>query len=90
MAKVRIRRLWLNIAFDAPKNVKRDTIIRTLLRSIERGDYRYPAKWRVVLEWRNREDAEMKRAEFTAAMKDSARSSEGFDETVLDFLEKQL
>ncbi len=90
MAKVRTRRLWLNVRFDVPKDIKKEHIVRTLIRSIHRGDYKLPRNWRVVIEWRNKEDAPMRRGEWRNEMEASAESSEGFDEAVLSYLRGQL
>lgn len=87
-AKIRVRKLWLNILFDVPKNVKHSKIVDTLIRSIHRGDYRYPKNqgWRVVIEWRNKQDEPMRRGEFTSEMTASKTSSPGFDMAVLHYL----
>jgi hypothetical protein len=90
MTKVRTRKLWLNIRFDIPKTVPRERIVRTLVRSIERGDYKIPREWRVVIEWRNKEEVEMRRGEWTSEMKRSAQSSPGFDTAVTQYLEGKL
>lgn len=90
MTKVRTRRLWLRVRYDIPKSVSEQRIIRTLIRSIERGDYKIPKGWRVVIEWRNSADAEMRRGEWRAELKASAHSSNGFDKAVTTYLEGRL
>jgi hypothetical protein len=75
---------------NIPKNVTQEKIVRTLIRSIHRGDYKLPRGWRVVLEWRNKADAGMKRGEWQSELEASAESSDGFDKAVLSYLEGQL
>lgn len=87
MAKVRTRKLWLKVFFDVPENVPRKKIIDTLIRSIHRGDYRYPRSWTVVVEWRNSATAEMRKGEWTSEMTASAQSSNGFDKAMIHYLE---
>lgn len=93
MAKVRVRRLWLNVIVDpesvSPKYSKRD-VLKILRRSITRGDYELPRGWRVVLEWRNKADQKMRAGEWTTELERSAESSDGFDQTVLDYLDRKL
>jgi len=84
------RSLWLNIKVRAPKRVSRKKILETLIASIEKGDYRYPKKWKVILLWRNRANAKMKAGEFTFEMLSSAQSSTGFDSAVTEYLEGKL
>lgn len=86
MTKVRVRRLWLAIKYDAP-GASRKKVIDTLLRSTKNGTYEYPRRWRVALGWSNNENGDLKWGEFTSEMKASAESSEGFDKTVIMFLE---
>lgn len=91
MPKVRIRRLWLNVLWDddrIPDSYSREDIVRTLIRSIKRGDYRIPRGWRVVIEWRNKADEPMRRGEWRTELERSAESSTGFDSAVLAYLEK--
>jgi hypothetical protein len=84
------RRLWLQIKYDAP-GVSPQKVARTLIKSIERGDYEYPADWHVVISWRNKLFADMKTpGEFTAEMKASAKSSSGWDSAVIRYLERKL
>jgi hypothetical protein len=85
----RIRRLWLQIKFSAP-NTYRDDVKNTLIRSIVKGDYQYPKRWRVAIGWSNKSEGEMKWGEFTQEMKNSRESSPGFDAAVLSYLENQL
>jgi hypothetical protein len=90
MAQVRVRRLWLNVRFDVPKDIPRHRIIRTMIRSIRRGDYRLPSGWRVVIEWRNKKTESMRRGEWRTELERSAESSPGFDLAVIDYLERQM
>lgn len=90
MAKVRVRKLWLRVRYDIPKDVTEQRIIRTLIRSIERGDYRLPRGWHVVIEWRNKFDSPMRRGEWRAELEASAESSDGFDKAVINYLENQI
>lgn len=93
MPKVRIRRLWLNVRWDdesVPASYSRKDIVRTLIKSIERGDYRLPRGWRVVIEWKNKADAPMRRGEWRSEMQRSGESSDGFDKAVLSYLEQKL
>jgi len=90
MVKVRIRRLWLKVRYDVPKDVPKDRIVRTLIRSIRRGDYRLPKGWRAILEWRNKKTEPMRRGEWRSELERSAESSQGFDLAVIDYLERQL
>jgi hypothetical protein len=83
------RRLWLHIKIFKPKGVRKKQAINTLIDAIERGDYRYPKKWRVALGWRNSPYGQMKWGEFTAEMRKSFQSSPGWDEAVLDYLERR-
>jgi len=80
------RRLWLNIKFKIPAGVSRETVLRTLIDSVKRGEYTYPEEWKVALGWKNSLFAGMKWGEFTAEMKQSAKSSKGFDLAVLNYL----
>lgn len=87
--KVRSRKLWLRVLFSVPdKNIPRQRIIDTLISSIRRGNYEYPAGWRVAIQWRNKANAPMRTGEFTEEMNASAQSSEGFDKAVLAYLEQ--
>lgn len=79
------RKLWLQVFFSAPGATK-DEVRETLIRSIERGDYVYPENWRVAIFWRNKEEAPMRRGEFTRELNKSAQSSEGFDMAVIRYL----
>lgn len=81
------RRLWLHIKAYAPGVPKRE-MINTLIESIESGNYKYPKSWKVGIGWRNRENAKMRWGEFTKEMRASRASSPGFDEAVLDYLER--
>jgi hypothetical protein len=87
--KPRSRRLWLKIKYSAPGSSPK-TVIRTLLKSIDNGDYEYPARWRVALLWSNKENGELRAGEWTKEMTASAQSSEGFEFAVRSYLEGQL
>lgn len=90
MAKVRTRRLWIQVAFNVPdKSISKNEILDTLLKGIRDRSYRYPKNWKVVIIWRNKETAEMRRGEWTAEMRASAESSAGFDAAVTSYLEGQ-
>jgi hypothetical protein len=90
MAKIRTRRLWIGLRYDIPKNVSEEKILRTLRRSITRGDYELPKGWRVAIEWRNKQDAPMKRGAWKPELEASAESSPGFDLAMLRYLDGQL
>lgn len=83
------RPLWLKIKFDAPHTTGK-TVIKKLLESIERGDYRYPREWRVAIGWSNKENGALKWGEFRNEMLASRQSSPGFDIAVSAYLENQL
>lgn len=83
------RRLWLQIKVKAPGTSRRNAVV-TLIRSIHKGDYRYPSNWRVALGWSNKENGALKWGEFTSEMRKSASSSSGFDIAVEAYLENQL
>lgn len=89
MKKTKTRHLWLRVLYKV-EGVRKEIIIRTLIRSIKRGDYKLPKGWRVVIEWRNKEDAEMRRGEWKEELTASAESSTGFDTAVTGYLERQL
>lgn len=88
--KKRSRRLWLQIKFKVPKGVSPQRVAKTLLESVERGDYEYPESWSVAISWRNKLFAKMKTDEFTNAMEESADSSYGWDFAVIDYLERKI
>ena len=79
------RRLWLKVKYDAPL-ATRETVLRRLLLSIDKGDYIYPHAWRVALGWSNKENGALKWGEWTKEMTASAQSSEGFQFAVRDYL----
>lgn len=83
--KEKTRRLWLEIKVYAPGASKAE-VRRTLIESIRNGSYSYPKTWKVGLLWRNSLRAPMRSGEFTREMKNSADSSSGFDQAVLDYL----
>lgn len=91
MVKVRTRRLWLDVRFrHIPENVSETRIIRTLIRSIERGDYRLPRSWEVVVRWKNKEMAEYRQGRWADELTASAKSSDGFDKAMLNYLNGKL
>lgn len=94
MSKVRTRKLWLRVYFQAPKAVSRERVIKTLIRSVRRGDYELPRRWRAVIEWRNKADAPPRRGEWQAELYQSANDPEhgssGFETAVIRYLEGQL
>lgn len=94
MTKVRTRRLWLKVLFDVPKEIPRSEIIKRLIKGIDDGSYRVPRGWRVVIEWRNKEYTEPHRGEWSAELKASRDNpswgSNGFENAVRSYLEKQL
>lgn len=79
------RKLWMQIFFDAPGATK-EQVRETLIRSIEKGDYIYPDGWRVAIFWRNKEEANWNKGEFTREMNASAQSSGGWDLAVIRYL----
>lgn len=81
------RRLWLHVKAFAP-GVPKSQVINTLIESIEHGNYKYPRTWKVGIGWRNSQYGPMRWGEFTKEMKKSRQSSPGFDEAVLDYLER--
>jgi hypothetical protein len=93
MAKVRVRKLWLNVRYQAPPRYSHNDIIEELIRSVRRGhrsgDYSLPRGWRAVLEWRNKPNVEMRRGPWAKELSESAESSEGFDFAVIKYLEGQ-
>lgn len=89
MSKKKPRRLWLNIK-ASNVSVSTSEFVRTLLASIEEGDYKLPRGWKVTLEWRNKEDAPMRSGPWTQEMSASAQSSDGFDKAVTDWLRRKL
>lgn len=84
MAK-RFRRLWLEIKFHAPE-VSKQEVIQTLINSVRNGTYDYPRSWLVGLYWSNREDGNFKSGEFQKEMRESRKSSPGWDEAILSYL----
>lgn len=83
------RRLWLKVKFDAP-GASNELVLRTLIQSIDSGDYIYPTGWRVALGWSNKQNGALRWGEWTREMTISAESSEGFDFAVKSYLESQL
>jgi hypothetical protein len=84
MPKQHNRKLWLQIR---ARGVTDRRLLRdTLIASIQRGDYLYPAEWQVQILWRNRDDADMRVGEFTEEMHASRLSSGGWDKAVLSYL----
>lgn len=89
MAKSTPRRLWLKVKFKAG-GASRKMVLETLLRSIHKGDYKYPKRWRVALEWSNNEQGKLKIGEWEREMTKSAESSTGWDIAVAQYLQDQL
>lgn len=87
--KQKTRRLWLNVT-QKGVNVSRRKFVQRLIDSIEDGTYKLPKEWKVVLHWRNRENARMKRGEWQEEMEQSAQSSPGWDIAVLTYLRRKL
>jgi hypothetical protein len=83
------RRLWLKVKFDAP-GASNELILKSLINSIDNGDYWYPKSWRVAILWSNKEDGELKKGEWTKELRKCAQSSEGFQFAVRDYLKSQL
>jgi hypothetical protein len=83
------RKLWIQIHMKVPTYASHARVLRTLRRSIERGDYKIPSTWRVYISWKNKEDAEWKRGPWTREMRQSANSSDGWDYAVLKYLRSQ-
>lgn len=93
MPKIRTRKLWLKVLYKVPKHVTIERIKRTLIRSIRRGDYKLPRGWQAVIEWRNKEDVEMRRGTWAAELNASASGpsgSQGFENAVITYLERQI
>jgi hypothetical protein len=92
-SRVRTRRLWINVRFKVPPSIPQDEIIDELIASVRRGrktgDYSLPRGWRAILEWRNKQDAEMRRGSWETELEASAESSEGFDSAVIQYLERR-
>jgi hypothetical protein len=87
--KKKPRRLWLNIR-ASNVNVSREKFVQVLMDSIENGSYKLPKKWKVILEWRNKESAPMRVGTWTEEMQKSASSSPGFDYAVSSWLGRKL
>lgn len=89
MTKTRVRSLWMQVKFENTGDASNDRVLRTLKRSIERGDYQLPRGWRVQILWRNKDGAEMRSGEWKAELTASAQSSDGFDKCVLNYIDRQ-
>ena len=87
MSKNKRRRLWIKVLFKVPLGVSRATVKETLLRSVASRTYELPVGWQVILQWRNKESAPMKSGPWRRELTASARSSEGFDIAVTNYLE---
>lgn len=83
------RRLWLNVKYKVPVGVSKEKVLDTLIESIDNGNYTYPKSWKVILEWKNKEFAPMKKGEFQKEMLASQSSSDGWDSAVISYLENQ-
>lgn len=88
--KERKRRLWLNITQKGVKGITRREFIKRLLRSISDGTYELPEAWKVTLHWRNTVQGRMKRGPWTKEMRQSAKSSPGWDIAVGMYLRRKL
>jgi len=87
----RPRKLWLGIeVLSVPRGTPRALLIDVLRESIRRGDHTLPDGWQIEIRWRNRENAKMRTGPWQEELDKSARSSDGFDEAVLMYLENQL
>jgi hypothetical protein len=89
MSKKKTRRLWLNIKASGVTVSTRE-FVRALLASIEEGDYELPEGWDVTLEWRNKESVPMRSGPWQEELEQSAKSSDGFDKAVTDWLKRKL
>lgn len=87
--KQKTRRLWLNVTQKGVK-VSRTEYIKRLLRSIADGSYELPEGWRVTLHWRNTPRGKMKRGPWTEEMRQSRKSSPGWDDAVSIWLRRKL
>ena len=88
--KDKTRRLWLNVTWKNIRGVTRQEFIDRLLKSISDGTYILPRGWQVKLHWRNTLHGKMKVGNWTQEMRDSRRSSPGWDLAVSDWLERKL
>jgi hypothetical protein len=85
------RRLWLNIrASGVPRSVGVRGFWETLRRAVADKSYSVPDDWNVELDWKNKEGAEMRSGDFGAELTASAKSSNGFDKAVLDYIGRQI
>jgi len=89
MPRHKPRRLWLNVKAENV-TVSKDDFVRVLMESIKDGTYQLPRGWKVTIEWRNKENARMKSGPWTREMKKSAKSSDGWDRAVTDWLKRKL
>lgn len=80
----------MQIKYKVPKGVSPERVGRTLLESIENGDYEYPKRWHVVILWKNSLFGKVKSGEFTEEMEESAQSSRGWDSAVISYLKGKL
>ena len=86
MAK-KSRRLWLKVLFKVPQGTSREEIKRTLIESIHNSTYETPKDWKVVIQWRNKENVPMRSGEWRSELYKSRKSSTGFDLAVISYLE---
>ena len=84
------RQLWTKIRARIPGGIDRAAFWGTLRASINRGDYELPDDWDVTIQWRNRDDAPMRSADFSIAMQESAESSRGWDKAILSYVNRQI
>ena len=89
MSKKKPRRLWLNVKAEGV-TVSREEFILVLRESIEDGTYKLPRGWKVILEWKNKESAQMRSGPWGKELRKSAQSSDGFDRAVTDWLKRKL
>jgi len=84
------RALWVKIKARIPRSVDRGALWGTLRSAINHGDYELPDDWNVTIEWRNREDAPMRSADFQTAMQESAESSRGWDRAIRAIIDRHI
>ena len=84
------RRLWLNVRVENVKGVSRRKILETLIDGIKDGSYSFPKRWKVTLQWKNKESASLKEGPFRRELKKSRKPSDGFDKAVTTWLERKL
>ena len=83
------RKLSLRVTGKAPRKTKKNKFIKTLIRSIRRGDYRLPKGYNVTIHWGNKGVAD-RSGEWEEEMLASRESSPGFDMAVIRYLESKI